>query len=89
MTHEEFQEKALKEAQSKLGENATLIQAYSSHETLALTGGLFEKHLAIFVGEKYKYLLVAEIGSHGIKCVQYEKYDNALAFYYEIKEARK
>lgn len=89
MTHEKFQAKALKEAQSELGENATLVQAYSSHETLALADKVFEKHLAIFVGEECKYLLVAEIGSHDIKCVQFAKYDNALALYYEIKEARK
>lgn len=89
MTHEEFQSKALKEAQSKLGENIALVQAYSSHETLALADKVFEKHLAIFVGEERKYLLVAKIGSHDIKCVPFEKYDNALALYYEIKEARK
>lgn len=87
MTHEEFQEKALREAQSKLGENVTLVQAYSSRETLALTESKFEKHLAIFNGGESRYLLVAEIGNYGIKCVQFAKYDNALALYYEIKEA--
>lgn len=85
MTHEEFQTKALKEAQSKLGENVTLIQAYSSSETLALAGNVFEKHLAIFIGEECKYLLVAEIGEHNIKCVPFVEFDSALALYHEIK----
>lgn len=85
MTHEEFQAKALKEAQSKLGENVTLIRAYSSRETLALAENTFEKHLAIFIGEECKYLLVAEIGKHDIKCVPFSKFDSALALYCEIK----
>lgn len=85
MTHEEFQTKAFKEAQSKLGENVTLIQAYSSRETLALAENTFEKHLAIFIGEGCKYLLVAKIGKHDTKCVPFAKFDSALALYYEIK----
>lgn len=85
MTHEEFQKKALKEAQSKLGENVTLVQAYSSRETFALAEDTLEKHLAIFIGEGGKYLLVAKIGEHDTKCVSFVKFDSALALYYVIK----
>lgn len=85
MTHEEFKEKALEIVQYNGEKAITLMQSYSSHETIG--GETYEKHLAIFYDRnKMLYILVAQIGHSDPVPLIYDSHEDVIKNYYLLKQ---